>query len=163
LFGNMKALAAILIFALAPLLWGGEIPGAIRGTWVVKGCRFPGTYALSEKEAKSWIGKTLVIGDRCVSLKRATNSSPRFRYTLHTAETYFIEGFRFKPSAVGYKGSKVREYQITQADGKDWVEPGSTLIILSDTEALACWDGVFFVLQRRAPNERRSVAAGSHR
>jgi len=94
----MKALAIMLISVIAPLLWGSEIPDAIKGTWVVTGYRFAGT-------------------------------------------------------------SKVHEYEIKGEDGKPWVEPGSVLLTLSDTGALAVWDGVFFVLKRKLPNQSSALDA----
>jgi hypothetical protein len=153
----MKALVAILLFAMAPRLWCGETPGTITGTWFVTGYRFAGNSALSDKQAKSWLGKTLVIGTTCLSLGGARISSPRFQQTVHDAETYFMEGFRIKPSDVGYRASKLYEYAIMHENGKPWVEPGSTLVILNDTEALTTWDGVFFVLKRKLPNKRIAV------
>jgi len=161
LFGNMKALATILIFVLAPLLRGSEIPDAIKGPWVVTGYRFAGTSGLSEKEAKAWIGRTLVIGTTSVSLGGGRLSSPRFQHRVHDPETYFVEGFHTRPADVGYKAAKVHEYEIMREDGKPWVEPGSVLLTLSDTEALAGWDGVFFVLKRKLPNKRSALDARS--
>jgi hypothetical protein len=147
----MKAPATILILAIAPLLWGSEVPDAIKGTWVVAGYRFAATSALSAKEAKAWIGRTLVVGATCVSLEGGRISSARFRHKVHDPETYFVEGFHTKSVDVGYNAARVHEYEITREDGKPWVEPGSVLLPLGNTEALTAWDGVFFVLKRKLP------------
>src|SRR6266581_3566827 len=158
----MKVLSVLLLLATARLLSRAGVTDAIRGTWVVQGYRFAGISALSEKEAKSWIGKTMVMGEKCISLAGVTNSLPRFLYTVHNADNYFIEGFRVSPSSVGYKNSQVREYQIMRTDGTAWQEPGDLFVIVSDTEALTCWDGVFFVLKRSSASERKEVFTGEN-
>jgi hypothetical protein len=145
----MKGLSLLLVFAIAQLAWAGQVPDAINGTWVVKEYRFAGTSALSEKEAKAWIGRTLKIGTVCQSLEGERISSPKVEYAIHNAQTYFEEGFHIEPSEAGYKEPKVHEYQVQQADGRDWIAPGSTLLVISNTEALTFWDGVFFVLVRK--------------
>ena len=143
----MKAL--IFIFAICPVLWAGEVPDAIKGTWVVTGYRFGGTSALSEKDAKAWIGKTLVVDKTCISLDSGRISSPRVQHKVHDSETYFWDGFRIKPSDVGFTPKQVHEYEILHQDGTLWTAPGCALLLLPHAEALTSWDGVFFVLKRK--------------
>jgi len=143
----------ILVFAMARVLFASQIPDTIKDTWVVTGYRFGGTSALSEKEAKAWIGKTLVVDKICISLDGGTNSSPRVEHKVHDSQTYFWGGFRIKPSEVGFTAKQVHEYEILHQDGTPWIAPGSCLLLLPNAEALASWDGVFFVLKRKLPKK----------
>lgn len=147
-----RSIAMVLLycFCFYVAVWAGEIPDAIKGIWVVTGYRFAGTSALSEKEAKAWIGKTMVVGTTCVSLAGTKISSPRVAHRVHDSHKYFIEEFRIKPSDVGFSAKKVHEYQIMHQDGKMWTEPGSWLLPLPNAEALTSWDGVFFVLKHKS-------------
>jgi hypothetical protein len=148
----MRALAAIMIFLLAYELQAAEVPREIQGTWVVTSFHLGGMSALSNEAAKSWLGRTMTIGQRCVSLGGKVVRPFRIYSTKYDSDTYFRQAFRTEPSQVGYKAPKVREYVIVEAEEKPWLEPGGTIVVINKEKALTVWDGVFFVLTRNAPN-----------
>ena len=85
---------------------------------------------MSEGEAKKWIGRTMSIGNVSTSLdgERLPNC---------------------RASEVNFTDAKVCQFEVQNADGREWIAPGSTIIVGKNL-VLTCWDGVFFVLQKGA-------------
>jgi len=147
----MKALLAILILSVG--ISGCAVrDSAVRGDWVVTGFRFAGISAMSDDEAKKWVGRSLSIGDVSSSLEGERVTGSRVTEKEFEAQKYFEDGFRIRPSEVGFDDSRVRVFEVQRAGGQDWNAPGATIMV-GKKLVLTCWDGAFFVLQRKGPNK----------
>ena len=148
----MKVRFVILICSILAIC-GCTVPdSAIGGVWVVTGVRFAGDSAMSEGDATKWMGRSLSIGDVSMSLKGERLSGCRVSETEVEATRYFADGFKIRPAELGFTDPKVHIFEIHDAGGQLWVAPGATIMV-GKKLVLTCWDGVFFVLQKKKPNK----------
>jgi len=115
---------------------------------------------MSEEEATKWIGRSLSIGDVSSSLDGERVTGCRVTGKRYDAEKFFGDGFRISPSDVGFDDPKVHVFEIRRADGQDWIAPGA-IIILGKKQVLTCWDGEFFVLEKKGPNNALQATAAA--
>jgi hypothetical protein len=117
---------------------------SIDGEWHVVSFENPGITALTQRDAKKWIGRVAYFSDSLVSFAGARCVSPT--YVLDTITgSEFAEGSRFYPSELGL-GDTVMTTEV-RCPGQ-WTAPGS-LLYHRGSELLALWDGTYFVLRRR--------------
>lgn len=152
LFVVVRRLAVLVWFGCGLAVLAAEsgpkpvaIPEPVLGRWVVTGYRFAGVAALSEAEAKAWVGKSLTIGPACMTLEGKTVQPRPVVVEEQKAQAYF-DGFKTTPAAIGCKADKVCVYTVFD-------DVGGTLAVTGPNQALTSWDGVFFLLERRLPAE----------
>ncbi|MBD3896293.1 hypothetical protein IEI94_10565 [Halomonas sp. ML-15] len=121
---------------------------ALVGEWRVVDFHQPGVSAMSAEQADSWLGARLRISDDwlalgehyCESLTHIGEVLPvnqvRNDFQLQEGDLEPLEG-----------REQVARHRLDCDDG-DWATLGGTLLMLSDTRALAPWDGVLFELER---------------
>jgi hypothetical protein len=164
----MKALLALMVvFAMSSCASSlsrpsvAEIPDTLSGTWEVTDVRLGGVSAVSVSEAKEWVGRRMTIGTECLSLEGKTMRLHHIVRSKYDAVTYFWEAFRMRPEDVGFRGPVVWEYLLAIGDEDPWIEPGSMIVLVNKTKALAPWEGIFFVLEKRMPNQAPKPTARS--
>ena len=94
---RMKALLTILVLLTAAICGCASPLSAIRGVWVVTEVRFGGDSAMSDEDAKKWIGRTMSIGDVSSSLDGERLSGCRVTEKESEAQTFFEDSFRIRP------------------------------------------------------------------
>jgi hypothetical protein len=145
----MKALLAVLTLLTVAISGCAHQDSAARGVWVVTGVRLGGVSAMSEDEAKKWIGRSLSIGGVSSALEGERITGCRVTESEFETKEYFEEGFKIAPSQLGFDDPRVRVFEVQCSDGRAWTAPGATIIV-GKKQVLTCWDGVFFVLQKRS-------------
>ena len=91
------------------------------------------------------------IGDVSSSFAGEQLSGCRVTEKEVEARTFFEDGFKIRPSELGFADSKVRVFEVEHSDGQLWDAPGATIMV-GKKLVLTCWDGIFFVLQKKGPN-----------
>lgn len=138
-----------VLMLTAVLLCGCSNKPWYQGQWTVNGFSFGAVSALSEDEAKSWLGKTVMYATTTATFEEAVCEHASYNITELTAQT-FSQEYRTTLSALGIKDDTVKMLQVNCADGM--VFPGSTLLQVNDTTAYLPWDGVFFKLEKTSSN-----------
>lgn len=121
---------------------------ALRGEWRVVGHHSPGISALSDDEAEAWHGARLRIGEGWLAM------GEHYCETVsHVGEVLpvnqILDDYRLAADSLAplTEREQVARHRLDCDDG-DWPVLGSQVLRLSDTQALAPWDGVFFELER---------------
>src|SRR4051812_4884533 len=95
-----KALLAIVILSVG--IFGCAVRNSrIHGDWIVTGVRFAGISAMSDDEAKKWIGRSLRMGDVSSSLEGERVTGCRVTEKKFEAQSFFENGFKVCPSELG--------------------------------------------------------------
>lgn len=120
-------------------------PEPFHGEWRVASASTPGVAGVSAADAGRQIGTlvTLEPGRARVG-DRACGGAVYARRSL-SAQT-FVEAYRVTPQQLSLTGDPIPLVDVTCESGD--LELGSTLVLKSDREILAMWDGVFYVLTR---------------
>jgi hypothetical protein len=117
----------------------------IPGSWVVVGHRAPGVSAMSEAEAESWNGSTLVLSRNELTFRDQVCSNPSFT-SREIPRPEFADTFRISGEALGLAPKPICATEVSCTAGS--AGPGS-LLIHGKGELLALWDGVYFRLRRQ--------------
>lgn len=122
-------------------------PEWAQGTWVVARHLIPGISAMTDAQAASWDGRTLMISDSAAVETDTRCALPSYSESLVPSDS-IRWSFRLAPGTL-----PLREPASTVLDvlchGAPWTAFGGSLIVIHPDTVLAPWDGVFFVLGRR--------------
>ena len=143
----MKTLA---LFILTMCLYGWATAQGpqrdLQGTWQIVSYRFGDGISVGARDAKRFVGRKIHLSaERAVS-GREVCAQPTYESKRVDADQFFTE-YRTSLKSIGIKARDVELVEV-QCGGRDWLVPGSSLII-SKGQMLTMWDGVFFVLKKR--------------
>lgn len=121
---------------------------ALVGEWLVVEYHQPGISAMSDEQAEQWLGARLRISDDWFALgEHYCETVAPVGEVLPVNQV--LDGYRLQegdfPLLDGY--TQVARHHL-DCDGQAWDRLGSVVLRVSESLALAPWDGVFFELQR---------------
>lgn len=119
----------------------------LEGTWEIVAFRRPGISAMGDQEASLWLGRTLVVTDSTATMGADTCAVADV--TRETLPVRSIEmGFNAMPGDLGIAKERVDLFEIVCGQG--FLTAGQQIIRLARDSVLTPWDGVFFLMVRRA-------------
>lgn len=150
----MKNLFLLFAFACIVITTKAQTIKTIKGEWRVTKYYFCGTSAMGDAEAKQWLNRKLIIGDKITfefskipNYKTFKDEVCSFGNSLTEEEVnsdeYFLKGFRCNPSSL-----KITEKKVILIKMKCGVSPFSEFIMKSASQIIVNWDGVFFELAK---------------
>jgi len=119
-------------------------PGAVFGEWRVVAYTSGFVSAMSDAEARAWVGRTATYAPSRVSWHGTTCDEPTFTPGTWTPGAFSVH-YQIRPSALGLEREVVETVEVGCPGA--WTAPGSFLI-LDGERMFAPWDGVFFELRR---------------
>lgn len=114
------------------------------GTWQVTDVKFPGIHAMTESQAKSWLG-TIARYSADEARFGQSHCSPNYQSERRSAGDFF-QDFRFPADALNITILPIQIVEIDCRAGE--LSAGSSLIRSNENGAYTLWDGAFFKLER---------------
>jgi len=150
----MRKIFVLLALICSITIINAQTIKTIKGNWVVTKYYFCGISAMGDTEAKQWLNRKLVIGDKITfefskipNYKTFKDEACSFGNSLTEQEVstdeYFSKGFRCNPSSL-----KITEKKVILIKMKCGVSPFSEFIMKSSSQIIINWDGVFFELAK---------------
>jgi hypothetical protein len=116
------------------------------GKWKVVGYRILPVSALTERRARSWLGRVGVYGPGYARFYQTTCEQASF-LTLKISPADFARDYRCKPADLGIPPGIIQVIEVDSA-GHPFDAPGGVLIRRTDGKLLMFWTGAFFILQK---------------
>lgn len=120
-------------------------PEPFHGEWRVASAGTPGVAAVSAADAGRQVGTPVSLQPGRARVGDRTCGGAVYTRRALSVQT-FVEAYRVTPQQLSLAGDPIPLVDVTCESGG--LDLGSTLVLKSDREMLAMWDGVFYVLTR---------------
>lgn len=119
----------------------------IKGFWIVYKFESGHVTAITDDDAKTWIGKRMDLTDSTFSFNNDNLSNVRFESEKVEADHYFYMGYRVNPKRLGIKDKQVQIIKIVSNNDNS----GRSIedLIFVHEELIASRDGYFFFLKKQ--------------
>lgn len=130
-----------------PSLNLAAFPAPVLGPWRVVKHYAPEGVEPDKAAIKKWMGKTAIYAPTGIKFDAEQCKKPSFKVDTVDAVTFLQDGLHIAPRRLGINDKNIKVITVSCA-GKEWISPGSLLVLKDNQHLLTFWDGVFFELAR---------------